>query len=69
MSDDREMRAAHDRNDTQLMLARDAGDERSGSAIGSIKRVDITHVRLASEACREADPLDRQLRASSGLMH
>jgi len=33
MAGDREMRATRGLNDTQLMLARDAGDERGGSAI------------------------------------
>jgi hypothetical protein len=33
MAGDREMRATPGLNDTQLMLARDAGDERGGSAI------------------------------------
>jgi hypothetical protein len=33
MTGDREMRATRGLNDTQLMLARDAGDERGGSAI------------------------------------
>jgi hypothetical protein len=34
MTGDREMRATRGLNDTQLMLAHDAGDERGGSAIG-----------------------------------
>src|SRR5262245_45312054 len=33
MTGDREMRTTRGLNDTQLMLARDAGDERGGSAI------------------------------------
>ena len=33
MAGDREMRATRGLNDTQLMLARDAGNERGGSAI------------------------------------
>jgi hypothetical protein len=36
MTGDREMRAAHDRNDTQLMLARDADDERGGNTIAPL---------------------------------
>jgi len=38
MAGDREVRATRGLNDTQLMLARAAGDERGGSAIAPRRR-------------------------------
>jgi len=39
MTGDREVQATRGFNDTQLMLARDAGDERGGGARGTIRRL------------------------------
>ena len=76
MAGDREMRATPGLNDTQLMLARDAGDERGGSAItppgpdgaGRIAGPIIKSTNIKGEfVVRSAN--DGDFRLGSGPMH